>query len=105
MRETLRLVDRTGKTRQLQHIQHSLTRSRPRLRIMKSNRFSDLSADRHRRVEGRHRILEHHRQFIPAEATHFRLRKIDEVPAVEENASPHYPSTRRQEPHYRQRRY
>src|SRR4030095_4626099 len=66
----------------------------------------DLIADRERRIEGCHRLLEDHRDPVPAELAHLRRRDLQQVGAFEQDLAAGDPPRRTwHEPHDRQRRY
>ncbi len=54
---------------------------------MQAERLGDLRADGAQRVERRHRLLEHHRDPPPAQVAERVLAGVDQVDAVEGEAS------------------
>ena len=67
---------------------------------MELEHLGDLAADRHRRIEARHRFLEDHRHAVAAQRPHAVLREADEIAALEADAAALDPRRRhRQEAH------
>ncbi len=88
----------------LQQADRLLLRRAPGDAAMQHEHFGDLPADRHDRVQRRHRLLEHHRHLPAAQPPPCRLRLADQLAPVEADrardlAGPGH------EPHHRERRH
>ena len=69
-------------------------------RVM-TDRIHDLVADPEHRVQGRHRVLEDHREALPAEPPQLRLRERHKVDAVKDDRAANNPAVRRQKAEHR----
>ncbi len=72
--------------------------------IVSADRFSELRADRHHRIQRRHWLLENHGDLTAAQPAHGAFRQGQEVAAGEYNRAAALLQRRRQEPHDGERR-
>ena len=105
MRIFLRPPLRFGNPDQAQHLDGLA--SRPPCAVivaMQANRFGDLVADPHHRVERGHRLLENHRDAVAADRAHLGLVEAEQVGAFEHHGAADDPARRiGHQPHDRQR--
>jgi hypothetical protein len=66
---------------------------------MEAQRLGDMGADRHHRIERRHRLLEDHGDAIAADRRHLALAERSEVATVEPDRPARHPARFLQEPH------
>ena len=92
-----------GKPHALQHGDGAGAQLRGlRLRLMGGHRLDDLRADRERRVEAGHRLLEDHRDAPSAHVAHRRRAQFQKILAVEDDGTAGDPARRRNEAHDRE---
>ena len=94
MRIGMRATFRLGNMDAAQHLHGLVQRVAPRQPAMQCNRFADLAAHRHQRVERGHRLLEDHRNVIAADLLHLRFGEIQQIGALETDRAADGPSRR-----------
>ena len=72
---------------------------------MLDQRLGDLLADAHDRIERGHRLLEHHRDGVAADAAHLGFGKPDQLAAVQPDAAFDPPGRVRHQAHDGERRH
>ena len=91
------------------HAPQQLDRARPRVAapeaLVQDQRLGDLPADAHDRIERGHRLLEHHRDGVAADAAHLGFGKPDQLAAVEPDAAFDPPGRVRHQTHDGERRH
>ena len=89
----------------LEHLERALRRLGAADAPMPQQPLDDLLADRERRVQRRHRLLEDHRDAVAAQVAHRRRLEPDQLAALEaDRAAGDAAGRRRHQPHDRERR-
>ena len=78
VRATLRLRDMDP----AQHLDRLGRSVAPRQSLVQRNGLGDLAADRHQRIERRHRLLKDHRDVVAADGLHFALGQLQQIDAL-----------------------
>ena len=76
-----------GNPDQRQHLDRTRARRGGAEALMQHDRLCKLAADRQKRVEAGHRLLEDHADLIAAQTPHRRFVERDEIVAAEQDAA------------------